>query len=66
MKPETVLRAMKLIQTGEVIELGYVLNSTMPFFGTMKGVEVLADNYEIPVQNIEQALAWQKLKHPDE
>lgn len=36
-KPETVLRATKLIQTGEVIELGYMLNSTMPFFGTLKG-----------------------------
>lgn len=36
MKPETVLRAMKLVQTGEVIELGYVLNSSMPFFGTRR------------------------------
>lgn len=148
MKPETVLRATKLIQTGEVIELGHVLNSTMPFFGTrrfdvqtkrtfmnpesnrrgsneeyvtgeigqvgtqfdgfahqtigdklyncfkldeiatrngfeklgvqnvgalitrgvlidiaaLKGVEMLADNYEITVQDIEQALARQKLK----
>ncbi|MCM3880141.1 MAG: cyclase family protein [Vicinamibacterales bacterium] len=31
MKPETVLRATRLIRTGEVIELGQVLNSTMPF-----------------------------------
>lgn len=148
MKPETVLRATKLIQTGEVIELGYVLSSTMPFFGTrrfdvhtkrtflnpesnrrgsneeyvtgeigqvgtqldgfahqtigdklyncfklddvatrngfeklgvqnvgslitrgvlidiaaLKGVEMLPDNYEITVQDIEQALARQKLK----
>jgi hypothetical protein len=148
MKPETVLRATKLIQTGEVIELGYVLSSAMPFFGTrrfdvhtkrtfmnpesnrrgsneeyvtgeigqvgtqldgfahqtigdklyncfklddvaarngfeklgiqntgalvtrgllidiaaLKGVEMLADNYEITVQDIEQALARQKLK----
>ncbi len=36
MKPETVLRAVKLIQTGEVIELGYVLNSSMPFFGARR------------------------------
>ncbi len=148
MKPETVLRATKLIKTGEVIELGHVLNSTMPFFGTrrfdvhtkrtfmnpesnrrgsneeyvtgeigqvgtqfdgfahqtigdklyncfklddiatrngfeklgvqnvgslitrgilidiaaLKGVEMLADNYEITVQDIQQALARQKLK----
>ena len=33
MKPETVLRATKLIRTGEVIELGHVLNAQMPFFG---------------------------------
>ena len=31
MKPETVLRATRLIRTGEVIELGQVLNGTMPF-----------------------------------
>jgi len=30
-KPQTVLRAVKLIKTGEMIELGYVLNSSMPF-----------------------------------
>jgi kynurenine formamidase len=36
MKPETVLRATRLIRTGEVIELGYVLNSSMPFFGTRR------------------------------
>jgi kynurenine formamidase len=34
MKPETVLRAAKLIRTGQVFELGRVLNSSMPFFGT--------------------------------
>jgi kynurenine formamidase len=34
MKPETVLRATKLIRTGTVVELGHVLNATMPFFGT--------------------------------
>ncbi len=31
MKPATVLRATRLIRTGEVIELGQVLNGTMPF-----------------------------------
>jgi len=30
MKPETVLRAARLIRTGEVIELGRVLSETMP------------------------------------
>jgi kynurenine formamidase len=30
MKPQTVLRATKLIRTGEVIELGHVLNASMP------------------------------------
>jgi kynurenine formamidase len=148
MKPETVLRAARLIQKGEVIELGQVLNASMPFFGTrrfdvhtkrtfinpqsnnrgsneeiviseigqvgtqfdgfahqtignslyncfkldeiatrngfeklgvenvgslitrgvlidvagLKGVELLPDNYEITVQDIEQALAKQKMK----
>jgi kynurenine formamidase len=36
MKPETVLKAVKLIRTGEVIELGHVLSSTMPFSGTRR------------------------------
>jgi kynurenine formamidase len=31
MKPETVLRATRLIRSGEVIELGQVLNGAMPF-----------------------------------
>src|SRR5918999_5817526 len=31
MKPETVLRATRLIRTGEVFELGRVLTSDMPF-----------------------------------
>src|SRR5947208_7879267 len=30
MGPETALRAARLIRTGEVIELGHVLTSTMP------------------------------------
>ena len=36
MKPETVLRATRLIRTGEVIELGYVLSAEGPFFGTRR------------------------------
>ena len=36
MKPEAVLRATRLIRTGEVIELGHVLAPTMPFFGTRR------------------------------
>jgi kynurenine formamidase len=36
MKPETVLRAARLIRTGEVIELGHVLSGSMPFFGTRR------------------------------
>ena len=36
MKPETVLRASRLIQSGEVFELGRVLNGSMPFVGTRR------------------------------
>jgi len=36
MKPQTVLNAVKLIKTGEVIELAHVLGPTMPFFGTRR------------------------------
>ncbi len=36
MKPESVLRAIRLIKSGEVIELGHVLSSSMPFFGTRR------------------------------
>jgi kynurenine formamidase len=35
-KPTTVLNAIKLIKTGEVIELSHVLNAQMPFFGTRR------------------------------
>jgi kynurenine formamidase len=35
-KPAAVLNAVKLIKTGEVIELGHVLGATMPFFGTRR------------------------------
>ena len=36
MKPASVLNAAKLIKTGEVIELGHVLESTMPLVGTRR------------------------------
>src|SRR6266550_3537064 len=36
MKPEAVLNAVKLIKSGEVIELAHVLGPTMPFFGTRR------------------------------
>jgi kynurenine formamidase len=36
MKPASVLSATRLIRTGEVIELGHVLNAAMPFFGTRR------------------------------
>jgi kynurenine formamidase len=36
MKPETVLRAAQLIRTGQVFELGRVLNGAMPFSGTRR------------------------------
>ena len=36
MKPETVLRATRLMRTGEVFELGHVLAANIPFFGTRK------------------------------
>jgi kynurenine formamidase len=32
MKPETVIRAARLIQSGQVFELGHVLSPSMPFF----------------------------------
>jgi kynurenine formamidase len=35
-KPQAVLAATKLIRTGEVIELGHVLNSRIPFSGTRR------------------------------
>ena len=36
MKPESVLRATRFIKTGEVIELGHVLNSSIPLVGTRR------------------------------
>jgi kynurenine formamidase len=36
MSSANVLRALKLVRSGEVIELGHVLASDMPFFGTRR------------------------------
>jgi kynurenine formamidase len=36
MTPETVLRAARLIRTGQIFELGHVLSGSMPFFGTRR------------------------------
>jgi kynurenine formamidase len=36
MKPQRVLDSVKLIKTGEVIELAHVLGPAMPFFGTRR------------------------------
>ena len=36
MKPETVLRATRLIRTGEVVELGHVLSADMPISTTRR------------------------------
>lgn len=36
MKPSNVLRAMRLVKTGEVIELGHVLGAEMPMTGTRR------------------------------
>ncbi|MDX2153733.1 MAG: cyclase family protein [Bryobacteraceae bacterium] len=36
MSPQSVLRAARLIRTGAVFELGHVLSSSMPFFGTRR------------------------------
>src|SRR5437773_2774379 len=36
MKPESVLRGVRLIRTGEVIELGQVLHGSIPVFGTRR------------------------------
>jgi len=33
-KPQSVLNALKLVKTGEMIELAHVLNANMPFSGT--------------------------------
>jgi kynurenine formamidase len=36
MRPDTVLRAARLIQKGQVIELGHALSAAMPLFGTRR------------------------------
>jgi kynurenine formamidase len=36
MKPQAVLNAIKLIKTGEVIELGHTLSGNIPFVGTRR------------------------------
>jgi kynurenine formamidase len=36
MRPETVLRAARLIKTGEIFELGHILSASMPMFGTRR------------------------------
>ena len=36
MTPEAVLRAARLIRTGQVVELGHVLSPSMPLFGTRR------------------------------
>src|SRR5438128_2919735 len=36
MKPQTLLNSIKLIKTGEVIELAYPLSGSIPFFGTRR------------------------------
>jgi hypothetical protein len=66
MKPESVLRAIRLIRTGEVIELGQVLNSSMPIYGprrfdlftkrtsTNSGINQRGGNEELIVSEITQ------------
>src|SRR5215468_1545810 len=36
LKPQAVLNAVKLIKTGEVIELAHLLNGSIPLFGTRR------------------------------
>jgi kynurenine formamidase len=36
MKAESVLKAVRLVRTGEVVELSHVLSASMPFFGTRR------------------------------
>src|SRR5262245_66015370 len=39
LKPASVLKAIQLIKSGEVIELAHVLNEKMPLFGTRRSEE---------------------------
>ena len=36
MKAESVLKAVRLVRTGEVVELGHVLNASMPISATRR------------------------------
>lgn len=51
MKPETVLRAARLMRTGEVFELGHVLSASMPFFGTRRFDVTLKRTFMNPQPN---------------
>jgi kynurenine formamidase len=51
MKPETVLRATRLIKTGETFELGRVLNAAMPFVGTRQFTVSLKRTFMNPQPN---------------
>ena len=51
MSPETVLRAARLITTGRVFELGRVLSSTMPMFGTRRFELLTKRSFEYPESN---------------
>jgi kynurenine formamidase len=47
-KPENVLRAVRLIKTGEMIELGHVLSADMPLIGARRFDLVVRNNGKIP------------------
>ncbi|MEO5583532.1 MAG: cyclase family protein [Saprospiraceae bacterium] len=51
MNPETVLRATRLIRTGNVVELGQVLSPAMPFFGTRSFSLVTKRTFMYPQSN---------------
>jgi kynurenine formamidase len=51
MKPDTVLRAARLIRTGEVFELAHVLSPNMPFFGTRRFDIILKRTFMNPQPN---------------
>src|SRR6266542_2239784 len=51
MKPQTVLNAVKLIKTGEVIELAYALGPSMPFFGPRRFDMHLKRTFMTPQSN---------------
>jgi kynurenine formamidase len=51
MKADTVLRAARLIRTGEVFELGHVLSANMPFFGTRRFDVTLKRTFMNPQPN---------------